>query len=185
MKTCHEQVIYVTCILHNSLDHLVFFRCTIVRLYIDGQTKIWPVFFFLLTNHSTVKQTILITCLILKKNQMFCVMFLKIIIFMSYLKILSRSTMTRIFSLNSKLAKKSRKTSKYETSSTIAQNSAKETFTRGVFHVYLMRGLQKNVKKYTFFFKSTLSVLRCTWTGRIRADGLDLHSVFSFSSILA
>ena len=37
-----------------------------------------------------------------------------------------------------------------------------------VFPVYL-RGLQKNAKKNhdVFFFKSTLSVLRCTWTGRI------------------
>ena len=39
-----------------------------------------------------------------------------------------------------------------------------------VFYVYLMSGLQKNAKKkflWCFFFKSTLSVLRCTWTGRI------------------
>ena len=40
-----------------------------------------------------------------------------------------------------------------------------------VFHVYLMSVFQKNAKKKNFrdglFFKSTLSVLRCRWTGRI------------------
>ena len=39
-----------------------------------------------------------------------------------------------------------------------------------VFHVYLMGELQKFAKKYFscfFFFKSTLSILRCTWTGRV------------------
>ena len=39
-----------------------------------------------------------------------------------------------------------------------------------VFHVYLMRELQKNKKNKNspwLFLKSTLSVLRCTWTSRI------------------
>ena len=39
-----------------------------------------------------------------------------------------------------------------------------------VFHAYLMSRLEKNEKKKIhggLFFKSTLSVLRCTWTGRI------------------
>ena len=40
-----------------------------------------------------------------------------------------------------------------------------------VFHVYLMSGLQKYAKKYfftmAFLVKSTLSLLRYTWTGWI------------------
>ena len=37
------------------------------------------------------------------------------------------------------------------------------------FHVYLMRGLKKNAIFFSqwLFLKSTFSVLRCTWTGRI------------------
>ena len=40
-----------------------------------------------------------------------------------------------------------------------------------VFHAYLMSGLKKYANLFFFhaglFFKSTLSVLRCTWTGQI------------------
>ena len=39
-----------------------------------------------------------------------------------------------------------------------------------VFHAYLMCGLKKYAKIFfhsVFFFKSTLSIFRCTWTGRI------------------
>ena len=71
----------------------------------------------------------------------------------------------------------------FHKSSTVQQNTltvgfqsieiAKKVFLTfdNIFHAYLMSRLKKNAKKIFFhgglFFKSTLSVLRCTWTGRI------------------
>ena len=58
------------------------------------------------------------------------------------------------------------------------------------FHAYLMRGLQKNAKNKIFtvaFFKSTLFVLRSTWTDRINLKiflGHDINYLSIWHSIL-
>ena len=69
---------------HNSLDHLVFFRCTLVRLCIGRPNKILTYFLFSFNWQLWSAQDCYLTCLILKKT------FSKTIIFMSYLKILEQ-----------------------------------------------------------------------------------------------
>ena len=51
-----------------------------------------------------------------------------------------------------------------------------------IFHVYLMSGLQKMQFFFSrwLFFKSTLSVLRCTWTGRINLKIIRYPKIWPF-----